>query len=112
MTIEISNTTIRIAELAHFSSGVVDGLVATNVTFVGPAVVAILAGTMTWNNVTFAEPLDSILWDLDEQRISLTGAIGMRNFKLTECRFSQIGLAMKESDTQQLLPFMQIRPHQ
>ena len=107
MALEISNTTVRIVDLAYGVTSI-DGLVATNVTFVGPAVVAILAGNMRWTGCTIMEPIDSVLWDVDDQRTSVTGAIGLSNFELTNCVFTQVGFALQRVDMSNFINMMKV----
>lgn len=107
MGLEISNTTIRIADLA-LTSSTLDGLIAKNVTFVGPAVVAILPGTMNWTNVRIGEQIDAVLWDIDDQRQTITGAIGFSNSDLTDCVFTQVGFALQRVNMPKFISMIQV----
>lgn len=106
---EISNAVLRLVDLAA-AAPVLDGLIATDVHFLGPAVLAILPGTSSFTNVTFDDPLDAVLWDVDDHRTSVVGAVGVQNFTLTRCRFSSIGVALQRSQMQSFIEMIQARP--
>ncbi|WP_345067742.1 hypothetical protein [Leifsonia kafniensis] len=107
MGMKLSNATVRLVDLA-LDTTVLDGLEATDVNFIGPAVMALLPGTGQWNDVTFAEPIDSLLWDIDDQRLSITGAVGVSNFVFTRCTFSSIGIAAQRSQMPELVKLISV----
>lgn len=60
MGLILSNATVRLVDLA-LDTTILDGPEATDVNFIGPAVMAILPGATEWNSVTLTEPIDSLL---------------------------------------------------
>lgn len=108
MTIEISNATIRLVDLA-LTSNPIRGLVATNVTFVGPAIMAFTSGSVQFDNTTFDGSVESLLWDLEPGRKAITGAVAVEDATFRNCRFTAIGLTAAPEDLKRLVNMITLK---
>ncbi len=111
MTIEISDQTVRLSDLvAGLSSSVLEGLVARNVHFVGPAVLALLPGSGHFLRVKVAEPFEGVFWELEKGRRMVTGAIGIRDFSFEDCSFESVGFAVHPDDAHSIAQLFTYSP--
>jgi hypothetical protein len=109
MGLQIANATVRIADLA-IAGPVLDGLEATNVNFLGPAIVALLPGSLSISGVTVAEAsIGSIIWEIEDDRTTITGAIGLRNVTLQNCSFASVGFAVTSANMHTFLQMINIQ---
>ncbi|WP_431795651.1 hypothetical protein [Microbacterium enclense] len=110
MGLEISNTIVRIADLVTYKDPpVIDGLIATNVVFTGPAVLAILEGSIEFQGDTnVAGSFEGIFWPQEEGRTVLTGAIGLSNARFESCSFTGIGFAVSAKNAHQFASLINI----
>lgn len=107
MGLEISNTVIRIADLIAFTDPpILDGIEATNVVFVGPAVLAVMEGTLEFKGDTTTDAFEGMFWPLEEGRQRVSGAIGLRNSKFTNCTFQKIGFAVDSKHAHQFVSML------
>lgn len=106
MALTISDATVRIADLLTPQSVSLAGMQATNVTFLGPAVL------LAHGDITFAgdtrilNDADGILWDIPEHQKSVLGAIDIKDSVFTNCTFFNIGFAGRHSHIQALAQAM------
>jgi hypothetical protein len=84
---------VKIAEIVD-DSHIIDGMVATGVTFVGPAIVSFI-GANSMDSCRFGHNggLETLLWEVQPGRHSVTGTIGLTNVTLVGCDFRGIGVA-------------------
>ncbi|MEV7768319.1 hypothetical protein [Microbacterium sp. NPDC086615] len=103
MGLEISNTTVRITDLVTYSDpAVIDGIRATNVVFMGPAILAILNGTFeTQGDCRILGGFEGAFWPLEPGRTQLSGVIGISNSYFENCVFSNIGFAVQDAHAHQ-----------
>lgn len=90
----LNGGTVKLAEIVD-DSHMIDGMVATNVTFVGPAIVAFI-GANSMDACKFGHDeggLESLLWEVLPGRTSVTGVIGLTNATLVGCKFRGVGVA-------------------
>ena len=97
MAIEIANATIRLSDLA-LRSTVIDDLHATDVTFIGPSIIAFVDSYRIEDCSVSSRDFDALIWEIDTHRAAVTGAVGLRRAQLVRCRFVEIGFAMRGPD--------------
>lgn len=103
MGLIIQNTTIRLTDLLLPTQYEILDLEASNVTFLGPAIM-MMKGLVQFNGETsFLNDLADILWDLPEDRTSVVGVVGLTNPSFTDCRFQGVGIAGDHGSITQLL---------
>ena len=108
-TLRLTGGTYRLADLVD-DSYVIDGMEAEDVTFIGPAVVAFV------RNVTMAELSwdfgpggpESLLWEVEDNRSAVAGAIGLRNSSLLRCSFKGVGIAAKAPEMAAIVSHLRI----
>ena len=84
---------VKLAEIVD-ESHIIDGMVATGVTFVGPAIVTFIGSNrMDGCRFGFDDGLEELLWEVLPGRQSITGSIGLTNVTLVGCDFRGIGVA-------------------
>lgn len=97
--------TIKIADLAGAASRII-GLVARNVTLIGPAVV-FPTGRTRIESCAWIAPggdVESLVWDVDStHRTSIAGAINLHDCDFVDCQFVNIGYASTPEGVQAFL---------
>lgn len=100
----ITGGTYRLVDIVD-SSNVIRNLVATDVTFYGPAVLIVSSATLDSDNVyedvvwTHGEGgIEALIWEVDPIRERVVGAIGMANCEFIRCTFIDVGVAGKPDD--------------
>lgn len=111
MSLEISNSTVRITDLVTYSATPqIEDLVAQNVTFIGPAILALLPGDIAFEGkCTFSGNFESILWEVDDSRTAITGAVGLVNPTFRDCNFVNIGFAVQSQNVHGFAQMINIR---
>ena len=95
------NTLIRITDLT-VNEDVLRGLTFENCQIVGPAVLILLGKTLVQDCNWEATP-ESMIWVVEDDRDSVTGAIGLEDCEFYGCRFVRAGLAVKRMDLPKVL---------
>lgn len=100
----ITGGTYRLVDIVD-SSNVVRDLVATDVTFYGPAVLLIGGSVIDGDNLyedvvwTHGEGgTEALIWEVDPIREKVIGAIGVANCEFIRCSFIDVGVAGKPDD--------------
>ncbi|MDR6868152.1 hypothetical protein J2Y69_002763 [Microbacterium resistens] len=108
MTI-LRDTTIRPIDLLVPGSSGLEKLEATNVTFLGPAVL-LLVGNITFaGNTTFQGNVEGLIWDLDPTRTQIAGAIMLKDPHFDNCTFDhRIGIAGPGNVISQLISKIEV----
>jgi len=91
----IAGGVVKITDLVD-DTYILDGLVATGVTFEGPAIITFAPGDHVIDGCKWLSGLggfDSLLWEVEAGRTHITGVVGLTNATLIDCTFSGIGVA-------------------
>lgn len=96
----------RLTDLAG-PDGIIRDLSATDVTFLGPAVM-VVDGGVALDSPTADGTAESLLWEIDEHRFSVMGAIKFVNSRLVRCKFEGIGFAAKGQSFSTLVQSMKV----
>jgi hypothetical protein len=89
------------------------GLTATDVTFVGPAVIAVSGSIQIKDPIfTYGEGgPESLFWEIDPRRTNITGAIGLDACTLIRCTFNGIGIAALPEEMASLIQRITVNPN-
>lgn len=108
MGLEISNTVIRLVDLVSYTDPpVLEDIEATNVVFMGPAVFALIGGTLSFEGDTTTDAFEGMFWPLEWGREKVSGAIGLRNAKFTNCTFRNIGFAVDANNAHKFVSMLE-----
>ncbi|UIN30926.1 hypothetical protein [Microbacterium binotii] len=110
MAVRIENQRVRITELLEPDGFSLAGMVATNVTFVGPAVLALVGDISFLGATRLNGSVEELLWDIPDHRISAIGSIDISGAVFTDCTFSMIGFAGRHYMLQQFIRSATIAP--
>jgi hypothetical protein len=103
----LNGGTYKIADLVG-SEFILDGLNATDVVFIGPAVLALLPGNLELTDTRTSNNIEALLWEIEKGRTTVTGAIGIRNCTFTRCVFDGIGFAGPSDTLAQFTQMMRV----
>lgn len=109
-TIALEGGTYRITNLID-DRGMIRNLTATDVTFIGPAIIAPV-GNIHFDSPVFASDggPEAIFWEIDPARQTVSGVVGLDNCNFVRCTFANIGYAAGPDQIKQLWTKTEVNP--